>query len=108
MADRQRCPECTRTYTVTGGDFDPNWTIHPGHTWREIIENSGQTATAVAAAIGVSRPYVSNILAGRCVAGVKTTIAFARHFDIEPRFLWQLQCNYELDLAMGKKDVTND
>lgn len=91
---------------MTGGDFDPDWTMHPGVHWREMIEHSGLSVTEVAQAIGMSRPFLSNVLAGRALPPAGRTVAFARFFDVQPRFLWQLRVNYELDLALGKKDVT--
>lgn len=106
MTDTDRlCPGCLHTYTVTGGDFDPNWTIHPGKTWAEIIDATSVTVTYVAAQLGMSRAYLSNILNGRYLPNADLTVRFARWAGVEPRFMWQLVANYQLDLALGKKDV---
>ena len=109
MNPDQLCPGCLHTYTVTGGDFDPNWTLHPGATFNEIIEYSNETAHEVAKQIGVDAwPALAGVLAGTQLPSVELTVAFARWAGVEPRFLWQLRTNYELDLAMGKKDVSGD
>lgn len=99
------CPGCQRTYTVTGGEFDPDWTIHPGTAWAEIIDATSVTVGYVAAQLEISRPYLSNILHGRGLPTAELTVRFARWAGIEPRFMWQLVANYRLDLALGKKDV---
>lgn len=103
--DINLCPGCRRTYTVTGGDFDPDWTIHPGEHWREILEDRGVSQTEAAAGIGISVQYLNNILNGHRVPNAEVTVAFVRYLDLPgaERFLWQLVANYKLDLAMGKK-----
>lgn len=102
-----RCQECHRTFTTTGGDFDPNWTIHPGGAWSEIVEYSEQTVAQVAEALRVDRSVLAGVLGGTRLPELQLCVDFARHFGIEPRFIWQLRCNYQLDVALGKKDVTH-
>lgn len=107
MVDESRlCEGCWRTYTVTGGDFDPNWTIHPGVHWREMIEHEGVPNVLVARDIGCTPKHLSQILVGHAMPSAALTVRFAEWVGVEPRFLWQLRCNYELDIALGKKDVT--
>lgn len=102
----QMCRTCQQTYTVTGGDFDPNWTIHPGQMWREALAHKGVTQAQAAEALDITQQYLSNILCGDRLPKVELCIRFANYVGVEPRFIWQLVANYKLGLAMGKKDVT--
>lgn len=107
MADaEQLCQGCLRTYTVTGGDFDPDWTLHPGTTWREVIEHKGVTQTEAAPQIGISLSLLNNIVCGHRLPTPEVTVQFARWAGVEARFMWQLVANYKLDLALGKTPIS--
>ncbi len=99
------CPFCSKVRTVTGGDFDPDWTIHPGIHWREIIEHDGSTQTYIASVLGISQQFLNNIVNGQRLPSAELTLAFAEYFEIPAEFLWQLRANYELDIARGKVEL---
>ena len=110
MDESRLCRGCLHTYTVTGGDnLDRrNWTIHPGMTWREILEHKQVTQAEAARDLGITQQFLSNILCGSRLPKVDLTVRFARWAGVEPRFMWQLVSNYKLDLALGKRDTTRD
>ena len=102
------CPGCLHTYTVTGGEFDPDWTLHPGTTWSEIIEHSQASIDEVAETLGITRSQLVGILngrGGRDLPSPELTVRFARWAGVQPRFMWQLVANYQLDLALGKVEA---
>ena len=88
--------------------WEPEWTIHPGVHWREIIEESGKSQAWVAEQMDVSQKHLSQILTCTVMPGVDATMKFAAVMEVSPRLLWNLACNHRLDLALGKKDLTTD
>jgi plasmid maintenance system antidote protein VapI len=88
--------------------WEPEWTIHPGVHWREIIEESGKSQAWVAEQMGVSQKHLSQILTCTVMPGVDATMKFSAVMKISPRLLWRLACDHKLDLAMGKTDLTKD
>jgi plasmid maintenance system antidote protein VapI len=88
--------------------WEPEWTIHPGVHWREIIEESGRSQAQVAKEMGVSEKHLSQILTCTVLPGVDATMKFAGVMDVSPRLLWRLASDHKLDLALGKVDLTHD
>jgi plasmid maintenance system antidote protein VapI len=88
--------------------WEPQWTIHPGVHWREIIEESGRSQAKVAEEMGVSEKHLSQILTCTVMPGVEATMKFASVMEVSPRLLWRLACDHKLDLALGKTDLTKD
>jgi len=87
---------------------EPDWTIHPGVHWREIIEESTQTQAQVAEQMGVSEKHLSQILTCTVLPGLSATMKFSVVMGVSPRLLWRLACDYKLDLALGRKDLTSE
>lgn len=87
-------------------EFDPDWTIHPGVHWAEVIEESGRVQREIAEEMGVSEKHLSQICNGSSLPSAEATVSFARVMNVPARMFWNLCCNYKLALALGKKDVT--
>jgi plasmid maintenance system antidote protein VapI len=88
--------------------FDPDWTIHPGVFWREVIEESGHSQAFVAREMGTSQKHLSQILSCHVTPGVEATVKFAQTMGVPVHTMWNLCCNYKLDVVLGKKDLTPD
>jgi plasmid maintenance system antidote protein VapI len=86
----------------------PDWTIHPGVHWREIVVDQELSQTALARQMGVSTKHLSQILTCAVMPGVEATLSFARATGVSPSLLWRLACDHKLAMAMGKKDLTSD
>jgi plasmid maintenance system antidote protein VapI len=87
-------------------EFDPDWCLHPGVHWRELVEESGMSQVEIAEKIVVSQKHLSQILNGHVVPGLDSTVEFAQLMGVSPRQLWRLAADYRLDLALGKTDLT--
>jgi len=91
-----------------GAAWEPNWTIHPGVHWRDIVADSDLTQTEIAKQMGVSEKHMSQIMTCTVMPGLEATIAFARVTETPAHLLWRLACDHRLALAMGKTDLTSD
>jgi plasmid maintenance system antidote protein VapI len=89
-------------------EFDPMWTIHPGVTWRELVDESELSQAAIAREMGISQKHLSQILTCTAMPGVEATVAFANVIGAPSGLLWRLACDHRLALALGKKDLTSD
>lgn len=89
-------------------EFDPDWTIHPGVTWRELVDASELSQTQIAEQMGISQKHLSQILTCTVMPGVEATVSFANTLGVSSRTLWRLACDHKLSLALGKRDLTSD
>ena len=89
-------------------DWLPDWTIHPGVHWREIVKDQGLSQTELAEQMKISTKHLSQILTCTVMPGVEATLSFARATNTSPSLLWRLACDHKLAMAMGKKDLTSD
>lgn len=79
--------------------LSPELIIHPGETLKEILEDREMSQRELANRIGLTEPYISNI-----VNGVKSiTISLAKKLEyalgVEANFWINLQSNYEKELS---------
>lgn len=82
---------------------------HPGEHWKEEIGHRGSKQADVAAAIGCSAQFLSNIVRGHRMPGLYLTIAFGRYLypdDVEKaqavaRYLWRMTADYQFDVALS-------
>jgi HTH-type transcriptional regulator / antitoxin HigA len=87
--------------------FDPDWTISPGETLRDWMEETGLSPRVTARACGLTVEEVQGILDAR------TTINAYRAARLEcvtmiPARLWlNLERQYRDDLRRGRTDVSN-
>jgi plasmid maintenance system antidote protein VapI len=89
-------------------EWTPDWTIHPGVHWREMIQESGISQARLAEQMGVSTKHLSQILTCTVMPGLTATMSFARVMEVSPQLLWRLACDHRLALALGKTDLTRD
>lgn len=85
---------------------EPDWVVHPGVRWREIIETLGLTQAEVADAMSCPQQALNEILNAKKMPTAVRTVAFARVVEVNPRLLWLFRADYELGLALGKTDLT--
>lgn len=88
--------------------FEPDWTIHPGVHWREIISESGRSQASVAQEMGISQKHLSQILGCHVMPGVQATVKFCQVMEVPVSLMWRLACDHNLALALGKKDLTSE
>ncbi len=62
-----------------------------GQRLRELRKSAGETQAAAAAAVGLARPYLSAIEAGRKNITLETLYALAEHFGVDPTELLRPQ-----------------
>lgn len=55
-----------------------------GQRLRELRSSAGETQATAAAAVGLARPYLSAVEAGRKNITLETLYALAEHFDVAP------------------------
>lgn len=55
-----------------------------GQRLRSLRSSAGETQAATAAAVGIARPYLSAVEAGRKNITLETLYALAEHFSVEP------------------------
>lgn len=83
--------------------FEPDWTINPCGTLAEIIAERGWSIREVAERTWVSKSRVDQYLHGDPYPA-SWAVAFASLAGCSPAFIWNLQCVYQLDLAMGRTE----
>lgn len=70
---------------------------HPGDFVRtEIIEPAGLSVTAAAAALGVSRPALSNLLNGRADLSGDMALRIEKAFGVKMDTLMRMQASYNI------------
>jgi addiction module HigA family antidote len=75
---------------------------HPGDfIWTEIIAPTGLSVTAVAAALGVSRPTLSSLLNGRADLSGDMALRIEKAFGVKMDTLMRMQSSY--DIAQTRK-----
>lgn len=55
-----------------------------GRRLRELRSSAGETQATTAAAVGLARPYLSAVEAGRKNITLETLYALAEHFAVDP------------------------
>ena len=56
-----------------------------------VVENSGESQTAVAAKLGVSQPRLNQYINGKREADYAFVAKFCKHFNITPNFLFEFE-----------------
>ena len=80
--------------------------IHPGEIIREdILPETGLSVTSAAAALGVSRQMLHDILAERRPLSAVMCLKVARFFGSSPETWMRLQAAYDLKKAQQDKKV---
>ena len=74
--------------------------IHPGETLlNEFLKPLKISQARLAAAIGVSRRHINEIVLGRRRIGAETSIKLGLFFDMSPNFWLNMQTSYDMHLA---------
>jgi transcriptional regulator with XRE-family HTH domain len=63
-----------------------------GQRLREPRNRAGETQAATTEAVGLARPYLSAVEAGRKNITLETLYALAEHFDVDPTELLPARC----------------
>ena len=82
-----------------------DWTVHPGETLREALEERDMSQSYLAWATGYTPKHINQIVQGRAGISAEAALRFERELDISARFWMHLQADYELDLARGRTAV---
>ena len=85
--------------------MERDWTVHPGETLREALEERDMPQSYLAWATGYTQRHISQIIRGHAGISAKAAIRFERELDISARFWVHLQADYELDMALGRTVV---
>lgn len=89
--------------------FDPDWTIAPGATLRDWIEETGLTVRSTAVACGRMDPErMQRIIDGKQRITKDDAARLHAGTDIPARLWLNLERRYRADLVAGKKDTTHD
>jgi antitoxin HigA-1 len=78
----------------------PSISVHAGR-WlmSEIVEQSGESITDLAARMGVSRQALSTVLNGHASLSADMALRFERQFKISADTLMRMQTSYDLAQA---------
>jgi antitoxin HigA-1 len=78
--------------------------VHPGHFLEtRFLTPLGITQVALAAALGVSRRRVNELVRGRRGISHDTALKLAEHFGTEPEFWLQLQLSWDMHRVMKNR-----
>lgn len=79
---------------------------HPGDFIRtEIIEPSGLTVTAAAAALQVSRPALSSLLNGKAALSGDMALRIEKAFGVAMDTLMRMQSSYEIAQTRKRENL---
>jgi addiction module HigA family antidote len=73
--------------------------VHPGKILREVLDEIGLSANALAKALSVPTNRITSILKGTRAITADTALRFARYFGTTPEYWLNLQLAYELHQA---------
>lgn len=79
-----------------------DWTVPPGETLREALDERGMSQRYLAFATGYTQKHINQIVQGHARITVEAALRFERELDISARFWLHLQADYDLDLARGR------
>lgn len=84
--------------------------IHPGETIADILEERGISQAALATSTGVSRAFVSNVIAGKKDISANFAMALEYALGVPKSFWLNLQANYDAELleVSAAESVTDD
>lgn len=83
----------TRIFLIDGVGTPPS----PGEMIRrKLLEDMHLTQSALARAIGISKPRLNMLLSGRCPLSPEIALRIERVFGISPQFWLRARADYEL------------
>ena len=76
--------------------FRPDWSVHPGKTLHEVIDERGWTQTELARRCGVSQKRINEIVDGKAGISPRLAVVLERTLDVPAELWMNLQTNYEI------------
>lgn len=86
---------------VTGKrrEFKPNWTVAPGETLLEVLQERGVPQILLAELTGYSPKHVNQVIKGVKRISPEFAIALERELGIKAQLWGAMQYHYEAELA---------
>lgn len=83
--------------------------VHPGYFLEtRYLKPLGLSQLALAAALGISRRRVNELVRGKRGVSADTALRLAAYFQTEPEFWMQLQASWEVHNRMRELRTTRD
>jgi addiction module HigA family antidote len=73
--------------------------IHPGWALKEVLDDAGITANALALALRIPANRLTEIINGKRSISADTALRLARYFGTSARMWMNLQARYDLEMA---------
>jgi addiction module HigA family antidote len=73
--------------------------IHPGQALKEVLDDAGITANALALALRIPANRLTEIINGKRSISADTALRLARYFGTSARMWMNLQARYDLEIA---------
>lgn len=86
--------------------FDPDWTLPPGETLRECLDDRGMNQTEFAAECGYSLKHINQICQGHVRITAEAAVVFEHVLDIPAQFWMNLQSQH--DIVIARKAFNRD
>lgn len=87
-------------------EFDPDWTIAPGETLREWIEEHGLSARVAAKTAGLDREVFERLLVGDEPLTEDIAVRLTGLTTVPASFWLNFERRYRDDLGRGRLDTT--
>ncbi|MBI3337415.1 MAG: HigA family addiction module antidote protein [Candidatus Staskawiczbacteria bacterium] len=85
-------------------DYNPNITIHPGVTLKELLENLNMTQTDLAERTGLTPKTINEIIQEKNPISPETSLKLSAVFGMSPAFWNNLERNYQETMARIERD----
>ena len=82
--------------------FDPDWTVPPGETLKECLEELGRTPQSFAAHTGMSLERVGQLIEGSVELTDYDAVLLEYGTGVPERLWRRLEENYRNDLRLGR------
>jgi addiction module HigA family antidote len=83
--------------TTRQSTFSPDWTVHPGASIADALNEAGLTQADAATRLKVSAELVSYLIGGRAGITAETAQALSTVLGSTPEFWLRLQSRYEAE-----------
>src|ERR1700733_246437 len=89
---------------------DTDWTVAPGETLQELLEEQGMSQRELARRTGLSPKHVNKLLHGLVPLSADVAVRLERVTGTPARFWNQMEANYRSDLEriQSKRDLSAD
>ncbi|WP_285751984.1 HigA family addiction module antitoxin [Lentzea sp. NBRC 105346] len=88
-------------------EWKPDWSVHPGETLRETLQERGLTQLACATLIGRTPQVVNQIINGKKSITADTALDLEHGLGISAEFWVRLQADYDLSVARQRRARTS-